>query len=421
MRFVDEIDLLLRQHDVRRKLALFTDTARAFDSGLRLLQEEQKEPFSRNASFLLYLETSFKEDIVDLLSSPPQATARDLATLFLEAVLKRDDLNRDEVLRSFTESIRCLPYAWHRSNPIPVGCGPFAALTKGEIDLAELSVPILHTESEFEVKIVACLPAHFGTGETPAHARCLYIQVEAFCTNNAFETAESEISSVVKTLVKTAELILIEETLSRHKSDPIEMFDTSKAENLVIVQGSSLTPYFSFIPACLSDYFAKSPRKDSILRRIRNATRLLVQADAQAENAVGLALSVAAIEALLCRKGDDLANMFAENVAALLEPEPQYRAAAVRWAKKLYSLRSDVFHGSGLECSSSSILSARCLAAAVLSGMVQRREFVHRMGERDETPDDLLRELHDDKYTSGQLTGVDESPITHCWRSEKKQ
>jgi len=108
--------------------------------------------------------------------------------------------------------------------------------------------------------------------------------------------------------------------------------------------------------------------------------------------------------------------MFAENTASLLEPDPRFRPNAVKWGKKLYGLRSDVLHGSELNVSPEDASNARLLAAAVLKAMIERRKFVRKMGAEVETPDDLLKELANDKYTPGQLTGVEESAVVVAWR-----
>ena len=67
----------------------------------------------------------------------------------------------------------------------------------------------------------------------------------------------------------------------------------------------ALGPHFSFIPDCLAAYFSRPPKRDSILRRISMATRLLTQSDSQGDDSIALALSVAAVEAMLCRKGEN--------------------------------------------------------------------------------------------------------------------
>ena len=56
-------------------------------------------------------------------------------------------------------------------------------------------------------------------------------------------------------------------------------------------------------------------KKDSWQRRIKNGVRLIVEGRKQSENAVGLALCVSAIEAMLCEKSENIAAMFAEHMA----------------------------------------------------------------------------------------------------------
>lgn len=367
--------------------------------------------------------------LFDSLPSPPQVAPIDLVPLFANSFLKSGcPDNLDERATLFTNQLCELALSDFRSDPLVGGRGEFVAVSaNAERDSsAQLAIPLLSTESGFEVSIVGCVPAALGGGETAEHTHVVLIQVRAYCTRNAFQAAVAEIVSVLTTLVEGANLLL---SLTRADDRRVLLalggenpWRGEKGQSIgILAEGGHLGREFLFLRECLTTYFVAATRRDSILRRIRNATRLLVQASAQAGNAVGLALSVAATEALLCRKGDNIATVFAENVAALLEPEPRYRPAAVSWAKKLYGLRSDVLHGSGLECTYLDIRNAQVLAIAVLKGMVERRQFVHKMGDGEETPDGLLRELRDDKYTPGQLTGVEESPVKELWRPEAKK
>ena len=165
----------------------------------------------------------------------------------------------------------------------------------------------------------------------------------------------------------------------------------------------------------LDAYFASPIKNDSIDRRIHNALHLLIQSDQQRHTAIGIALSVAAIEALVCGSSDNIANTFAENSAVILEPDPNYRAAAVDFAKDLYNVRSRVLHGDVLEHEATVRRNSRILAAAILQAILERRDFQRRVGEDSETPDKLLKELRRGKWIPGQLTGVSPSPVRQLW------
>jgi hypothetical protein len=178
---------------------------------------------------------------------------------------------------------------------------------------------------------------------------------------------------------------------------------------------------FDLIPSYVSAYWANPSKKDSVERRIRNAIHLLVEADRQEQHAIGLALSVGAMEALVGRKGEELAGLIADSVATMLEPEPQHRADAVEFAKKIYDARSQVLHGSTIEAESDRRDQARLLAAALLKAMVKRRNTLVRAGYDSETPDDLLKEIKRGKFSEGLPAGVTECSVTRLWRPKKEQ
>ncbi len=183
-------------------------------------------------------------------------------------------------------------------------------------------------------------------------------------------------------------------------------------------------PYNSrqFMEHAIEALFLDLPgKKDSMARRVKNAVRLIGESDNQRHNSIGLALSVTAIEALICRKGDNLAQMFAENMAFLLEPDPAHRLEAERWGKRIYDLRSGVLHGSDLDCSARDISQAKLAASMVLRAALERRAAIKRVGGNDENPDEFLNELRSGKYRPGQLTHVSELPLKRFWRSDSSK
>ncbi len=169
----------------------------------------------------------------------------------------------------------------------------------------------------------------------------------------------------------------------------------------------------------LDAYYNDSPgKKDSIGRRIRNAVCLLIESDNQPNNAVGLALSITAIEALLGENVKELSTMLAERVGALLEPYSNQRDNTLKFVKNLYKTRSRALHGELVETETEARINARHLAAAVLSGMFSRRDFLHRAGYEPESPQELLQDL-DKSFARGQATGVEEYNIRELWRNRK--
>jgi hypothetical protein len=191
----------------------------------------------------------------------------------------------------------------------------------------------------------------------------------------------------------------------------VEVDKTSSEENV----GS---PTLLFVRDCLDALFTTldGKKKDSIQRRIKNAVSLLIEAKRQRDSAIGLALSVSSIEALICKKGENVTQMFAENMAVLLEPELQFRSAAEKWCKGLYDRRSGVLHGSSIECERAAVRDAECAATAVLKAMIERRNAQRRVLGDDENPEILLSELKVAKYNVGHPMFVAETPVNRLWR-----
>jgi hypothetical protein len=166
----------------------------------------------------------------------------------------------------------------------------------------------------------------------------------------------------------------------------------------------------------LDSYYSEPTKKDSIERRIRNGVYLLTQSDNQPSDAVGLALSITAVEALLGEKSQELATKLADNVAVLLEPDLKQRHSATEFAKDLYNIRSRALHGEQVEAESGVRVHARHLAAAVLSGVVSRRDFLRRSGYEPESPQKLLQDLRKGRFEEGQqAVGAEEYNIRELW------
>ncbi len=161
-----------------------------------------------------------------------------------------------------------------------------------------------------------------------------------------------------------------------------------------------------FIVACASLVFLAATKKDTMKRRFSNAVRLLSEADRQTSDAVKLALSVTALEALLGKKGSEIAGNLADGIAVLLEPDPSHRAAASEFVKKLYDARSRVLHGDSVDDAGVPVEAARTLAAGCLYGLCFRDGLRHRLGDDPDAPEALLAELRREKWAPTNLGGV---------------
>jgi len=159
-------------------------------------------------------------------------------------------------------------------------------------------------------------------------------------------------------------------------------------------------------------------KKDSMGKRIRNAVHLLVESDRQANDSVGLAISITAVEALLAEgRTGEISQRLSESVGILLEPDLSKRNEARKFVKHLYNLRSDALHGTTIEGEQNTRGYARHLAAGVLAAVITRQEFMRRAGYDPETPSKLLEDLRDSRYASGQPMGVNESNVRRLWKS----
>jgi hypothetical protein len=340
------------------------------------------------------------EHIAPELGVPAVLTLREFLASFASKLLHHSG-DYNELVNNLTIEAN----AQHVSRPMHLITGHFAN------DTDSIGCGIWEsTDKRFRVWLAGSFPVDLEhprffspedvpDGQIVTSRRAVYVRACANCSRRAFRRFRRESRSVLRCICRSIEMTAI------WSMDLAEFIPDDEKPGVG----------WSIEARLLDVYYAKATKKDSIDRRIRNALHLLVQADQQRHTAIGLALSVAAIEALVCRKAADVANMFAENTAVILEPDPIYRDAAVDFAKDLYDSRSRVMHGDWLEHEATKRRNARVLAAAVLLAILERRDFQHRMGVESETPDALLNELKRGKWIPGQLTGVSESRVRQLW------
>lgn len=225
----------------------------------------------------------------------------------------------------------------------------------------------------------------------------------------ASELLQSEMTHLLKSIVKS--LSLVEPCADAW--EPGEPF----SGGLPALDESTLSDQELFVRSCLDAFCSKpAPKpKDSIDKRIRNAVQLLMASDAQSNDALGLALSVTAMEALLGRGNTEISERLSTDVAVLLEPELDRRSEATKFVKRLYNLRSEALHGKSLEKDEHEREQARLLAAGILRGMVTRRDFMRKLRDEPETPEDLLKELRNMQYRPGQILDVNEPSVRELW------
>ncbi|HPC96464.1 MAG TPA: HEPN domain-containing protein [Sedimentisphaerales bacterium] len=251
------------------------------------------------------------------------------------------------------------------------------------------------------------IEVRFSWGRAEGRWRYVVAEVEGCMSAAASELLQSEMTHLLKSIVKSVSLL---EPCS-DGWEPGEPLD----RGLPALDEDTLRDQEAFVRACLDAFYTKPAKKDSIDRRIHNAVHLLMEADAQSNDALGLALSVSAMEALLGKDKTEISEKLSTDVAVLLEPESERRHAAKKFIKDLYDGRSDALHGKELQKDEHVREQARLLAGGILRAMVTRREFRRKLGYEPEDPEDLLKELRGLCFRPGQTVGVNEPNVRKLW------
>jgi hypothetical protein len=274
----------------------------------------------------------------------------------------------------------------------------------GHLPDDELEGLKLWTGDATELRIVGIRPSSCRSTSSPglpiARTVTLVVELTGQVSQGAIERLADELIPVLCSLVTSAALIC----QGCKPSYP----------SLPGMKPNDLRRHLPFVQGCAKVVFLEDT-EDTTARRLCNAVRLLGQADQQSVMALKLALSVAAIEALLGEKGSELAGRLSTYVARLLEPKPAFRTKAQDFVRDLYDERSKALHGAALD-SDEKVADARKLAAGCLYAVWFRDDFCHRFEDRSDKPAALLKELESSQYTEGLLDGVpDVAAVRRLW------
>ena len=281
---------------------------------------------------------------------------------------------------------------------------------------------------------IRVVPVGWGVASDGHDGHIWYAQIRGRISPEALRNMEQEMRHLVPCAIRS---IAILHELGSAEPEPLDALTeipfkreeedargcawaTPRSALLPTVSTSLLLARRDFIRTCLDAYYTRAGgKKDTFDRRIRNAVILLAESDQQRNEAVDLALSVAAMEALLGQRGPELALRLATNVATLLEPDLNVRGQAREFVQNLYDLRSRALHGDQVQGEAQVRSNARALAAAVLVAVVSRRDFLSRGGFDAESPADLLRELEQGHFREGRTVGVDDAAysVRRFWTS----
>lgn len=273
-------------------------------------------------------------------------------------------------------------------------------------------------------------------GVVAVRSRRLEARLRARCSRGAMASLENTFRNIAPSLFRSAALLehaRNSQDYEKWSAEFHEWFQTSEDEVfdgdmkdgpdpiVVFDRSGKLGSGFLWIRGALNAYFGTGGlgKKDTFEKRIRNAVVLLAESDTQSNSAIRLALCVTALEALLGKRGSDISRTLQENIATLLEPDPDQKLDAERFVKKLYDHRSQVLHGESVDNrNDKTVFEGRLLAAAALRAFVERIQYARRSGEGVETPEQLLSDLKSRKYKPGHPTGVLESPVRVLWTDE---
>lgn len=250
----------------------------------------------------------------------------------------------------------------------------------------------------------------FATKNVSGDPPLLYATLWGWISPDAMTLLAEELRVVLRSLVSSSFVAA--------EAEQFEGWSPLRPTGLPVVGVELVTREASFVRMCLDSYFAKpTSKKDLLDRRIRNAVTMLVEADGQANHAVGIALAVTAIEALLGSGKTEIAAALCDGVATLLEPDLKQRSAANEFMKKVYDDRSRVLHGERIAAPEQRRKDIRLLAGGVLYAVVNRVDCLRRSGYDPQTPEELRKEIKDLKYSPGQPMGVPELPrVWSLWR-----
>lgn len=209
-------------------------------------------------------------------------------------------------------------------------------------------------------------------------ATCLNVAVTGHCTERALTVAADEIRRILDNVAHTLDEVGADE--------------------------------WSLVRQCLDAYYYVAANKGpkTVDCRLRNAMRLLVEADFQATPALKLALGFSAVEALICKNESGITDELARNAATLLVHNSDDRGEAIKRIKKLYNVRSKVLHGTTTEAQLSATKDVRALAAGTLIGVLEWRQHMDRVPEVP-TEKEFFDQLETAKTAGRLMVGLSET------------
>ena len=192
----------------------------------------------------------------------------------------------------------------------------------------------------------------------------------AAMSKGACEELELLLKRVVPSAAKSIQLQFADVAISVPSDFPSDSrqipfdFDEDAAVNEYCMEANLFKDF-------LDAYFEEPSKKTGTFeQRLRNAAHLLVEADSQPNNAIGLALNLTAIEALVCEKTEGIVDELSRHVSTLLESDAMERPNSIKAIKDLYDRRSKTLHGDRVDGDLDARWRSRALATAVFKAAV---------------------------------------------------
>lgn len=144
-------------------------------------------------------------------------------------------------------------------------------------------------------------------------------------------------------------------------------------------------------------------------QRVLTALRLLSEISHQRAPALKVAMSFAAIEAMLGTDKESISEQVARRAATLLCPNANGRQRAAKAVKVLYGDRSRVLHGKSVDVASTAVGRAEQLARATLLAILDWDEAARQLGTKSIKGQDLFfQQIQDADYSGKTLIAIPE-------------
>lgn len=357
------------------------------DAGIaRVLVQEQEH----------ILQRLVEAQVLPLLQSPAPVTFADIRDSFVDHLMIPSLLQCDLNYRMFVESVNSKLHHYHSE--------PFNITANLEVGCDTEWFPLVAWENaSFQLKLIGTLADEFS--EYGLRRGSVYGQLEGNCTESAMAIAAQEVGSAIDCLIDRLSLSRYFDTVQIEEDDEwfeddVERHVPSNVFKRMITRGLDL-------------YFLPWDRKDTLQRRLRNALHFMAESDGQTQPAVKLALSFAAIEAMVCRKREGIVDELSRSVATLLQHDSRQRLKAIRAVKALYNTRSKILHGEQTEAEGEEEQEVRLLSGGVFRAVLEWEDFSRRLEGETTDRKDFFEALDDAAASGREVVGVPDS-LSHC-------